>query len=232
MKVTTNTQIIEHRTKWAKRIAPVSMLLLLGGLITNIMSATRPELFQITMVLLGVGVVSAIISTHLVNNWVREPRADQLLTYLLEKFGNDYILFNYTGPISHVLVAPNGVYAVVVKSQSGQITVNGRRVTRSFDWRRLLRLFADDSLGSPIRDAEGQVERLKKFLSQRLGPEEIPPVLPLLLFSNKNVQLSVQDPAVPTMASSEFKTFLREQGKKRNVSQEQRRKLVEILGGQ
>lgn len=232
MKVTTNTQIIESRTKWARRVAPVSMLLLLGGLITNFMSYNRPELFQVTMVLLGVGVVSAIISSHLVNNWVREPRADQLLTYLLEKFGNDYILFNYTGPVSHILVAPNALYTIAVKSQSGQITVNGRRATRKFDWRRLLRLFADDSLGAPVRDAEGQAERLKKFLSQRMGPEEIPPVLPLLLFSNKNVQLSVQEPAVPTMTSSEFKTYLREQGKKRVITQEQRRKVVELLGGQ
>jgi hypothetical protein len=232
MKVTTNDQLIESRAKWARRIAPISMLLLLGGLVTNFLSINQPELFRVTLVLLGVGFVSAIISSHMVNQWVREPRADQLLTQLLKKFGNDYLLFNHTSPASHVLLAPNGLYTIVVKAQDGNITVKGRRVSRSFDWRRLFRLLADEGVGSPVGEAEGQAGRLKKFLRKELTEEEIPPIMPLILFSGKNVQLTIQEPAIPVMQTNELKSFLREQERKRVISPEQRRKLAEILGGQ
>jgi hypothetical protein len=232
MKVTTNTQLIESRAKWARRIAPVTMLLLLAGLITNFLSINQPGLFRITLILLGVGFVSAIISSHLVNHWVREPRADQLLTQLLKKFGNDYALFNHTSPVPHVLLAPNGLYTIVVKPQDGAITVSGRRASRRFDWRRLFRLLADEGLGSPVSEAEGQAHRLKKFLGKQLTEEQIPPVMPLIIFSGKNVQLTVREPAVPVVQTNELKYFLRDQEKTRVVSPEQRRKLAEILGGQ
>jgi hypothetical protein len=208
------------------------MLLLLAGLITNFLSINQPGLFRITLVLLGVGFVSAIISSHLVNHWVREPRADQLLTQLLKKFGNDYVLFNYTSPVSHALLAPNGLYAIVVKPQDGAISVSGRRVSRRFDWRRLLRLLADEGLGSPVSEAEGQANRLKKFLGKQLTEEQIPPVMPIIIFSGKNVQLTVHEPAVPAMQTNELKSFLRDQEKNRAISPEQRRRLIEILGGQ
>lgn len=232
MKVTTNNQLIENRAKWARRIAPISMLLLLGGLVTNFLSINQPDFFRVTLILLGVGFVSAIISSHLVNQWVREPRADQLLTQLLKKFSNDYLLFNHTSPVPHVLLAPNGLYTMVVKAQDGQITVKGRRVSRSFDWRRLFRLLADEGVGSPVSEAEGQAHRLRKFLKKDLADEEIPPIMPLILFTGKNVQLTVQEPAIPAMQTNELKSFLRDQERKRTISPEQRRKLAEILGGQ
>ena len=84
MKVVTNTKIIETRVKWAKRIAPLTMLFLIGGLITNFMSINQPEYFRITMILLAIGFVFAIFSSYLANRWVREPRADQILENMLK----------------------------------------------------------------------------------------------------------------------------------------------------
>ena len=117
MKVTTNTDLIENRKKWAKRIAPVTMLLLVGGLITNFLSINSPQYFRPTLILLALGFVSAIVSSHLANHWVREPRADQTLSQMLKKFGNDYLLYNYIGPVPHILIAPDAIYSFVVKNQ-------------------------------------------------------------------------------------------------------------------
>jgi len=230
MKVSTNTKLIETRAKWAKRIAPLTMLLLLGGLITNFISINQPEYFRLTMLLLALGFVSAIVSSHLVNNWVREPRADQVLTQMLKKFGNDYLLFNYTSPVPHVLVAPDGLYAIVVKHQDGQITVKERRVSRKFTWGRLLRLLADEGMGAPIGEAESRARKLQNFLEKNLPEgEEIPEIKKLVLFSNKKAELTVNDPAIPVMPANEFKAYLREQGKDREVSAEQRKALAAVL---
>lgn len=231
MKVTTNEALIEQRSKWAKRLAPLTMLFLIGGLITNFMSVKNPDLFRPTLILLALGFVSAIFSSHLVNTWVKEPRADQVLTQVLKKFGNDYLLFNYTSPVPHVLLAPDGLYIVVVKNHGDQITVDGRKFKRKFTASRLLRMFADEGLGSPVGEVEGKMSKLNKYLRAQMPEETIPEIKPLILFTNKKVQLTINDPAVPVLTTNELKTFFRDAGKNRTISAEQRRILAPLLGG-
>jgi hypothetical protein len=232
MRVFTNTQIIASRSKWAKRVAPLTMLFLVGGLITNFMSMSQPEYFQLTMILLFLGFIFATISSYLVNRWVREPRADQVLSTTLKKFGNDFALFNYTSKIPHVLITPSRLYAVTVKNQDGRITVNGRRFSRQFTWRRFFRFFADEGLGSPHAEADNRAGALDKLLRQNLPAEELPEIKPLILFSNKDVDLNVNNPEMPVLRSNEIKTFLRDQDKNKAISAAQRQKLTEILRGQ
>jgi hypothetical protein len=232
MRVYTNNEIIASRAKWARRIAPFTMLFLIGGLITNFMSMSQPQYFQPTLILLALGFVFATASSHLVNRWVREPRADQVLTSTLKKFGNDFVLFNYTLAVPHVLITPSRLYAVVVKNQDGQITVNGRRFARKFTWNRFFRFFADEGLGSPAAEAENRVDKLEKFLRKNLAEEEIPEVRPLILFTHKNVELVVNNADIPVMRTNELKTYLRDQDKNRAISAAQRQKLVQLLGGQ
>lgn len=232
MKVITNTDIIENRARWAKRVAPLTMLFLVGGLVTNILSINQPDYFQYTLVLLALGFIFASISSHLVNRWVREPRADQFLASTLKKFGNEYVLFNYTSPASHVLLTPSRLYVVLVKNQDGQITVNGRRFHRKFTWARLFRFFADEGLGAPVAEVEGGISKLHKQLQQHLSSEEIPEIQPLIIFSNKGAELSVSNPAVPVVKASDLKTYLRDQSKEKVISAERRNKLTEIIGGE
>ena len=222
MRIYTNTEIIRSRSKWAKRIAPLTMLFLIGGLITNFMSMSQPQYFQPTLILLALGFVFATASSHLVNRWVREPRADQVLTTTLKKFGNDFVLFNYTVPPPHVLLTPSRLYAVVVKNQDGQIIVNRRRYSRKFTWGRFFRFFADEGLGSPASEAENRLDKLEKFLRKNLAEEEIPELKPLILFTHKDVELIVNDSDIPVMRTNELKTYLREQEKNRTVSAAQR----------
>lgn len=230
MRVFTNTDIIASRTKWGKRVAPLTMLFLVGGLITNFMSMSQPEYFQLTLILLFLGFVFATISSYLVNRWIREPRADQVLSATLKKFGNDFALFNYTSTAPHVLLTPSRLYTVTVKHQDGQIAVNGRRFTRKFSWARFFRFFADEGLGSPQAEAEGKASGLIKALRKNLAEEEIPEIKPIVIFSNKNVDLTVNNAEVPVMRTNELKTFLRDNDKNRAISAVQRQKLTEILG--
>ncbi len=233
MRVYTNTEIIENRVKWAKRIAPLTMLFLIGGLITNFMSIRQPEYFRITLILLFLGFVFATISSYLTSRWVREPRSDQILANMLKKFGNDFMLFNYTSPPSHVLLTPTRLYVIVVKQQNGQITVKGHRFSQKFTWRRLLRLFADESLGAPVIEAENSHKKLYKLLDKNLPEEEIPEIQPLVLFSSKELDLNIQEePPIPVLRSNEIKNYLREENKSKNISADQRTTLTELIGGE
>jgi hypothetical protein len=124
------------------------------------------------------------------------------------------------------------LYTIAVKPQDGQIRVDGQRFSRKFTWQRLFRFLADESLGAPIAEAESQARKLHKSLTKRLTDEEIPEIIPLVLFTNKNVNLSVNNPAIPVMRTSELKSFLREQGKNRKISADQRKQLAGILSGE
>jgi hypothetical protein len=232
MKAITNTQIIESRSKWAKRIAPLTMLFLVGGLITNFLSINQPEYFRPTLILLALGFVFATISSNLTNRWVKEPRADQILASLTKKFSNEFVLFNYTTSPAHILLTPSRLYVIVVKQQDGAVKVDGNRFSRNFNWKVLFRFFADEGLGSPASDAEKGVKKLDKLLRIELAEEEIPEIAPLVLFSNKNVELAITDPAVPVIKGNEFKSYLRENNKEKNISAQQRHSLAEIIGGQ
>lgn len=233
MKAYTNTEIIENRVTWAKRIAPLTMLFLIGGLITNFMSINQPQYFQLTLVLLFFGFVFAIVSSYLTNRWVREPRSDQILTTLLKKFGNDFMLFNYTAPPSHVLLTPTQLYTIVVKQQNGDITVRGRRFSQKMTWKRFLRLFGDENVGAPATEAENAAKKLYKLLANNLPEEEIPEIQPLVIFSNKEVNLNIQEePPLPVLKSNEVKSYLREENKTKNINADQRDTLAEIIGGE
>lgn len=233
MKVITNTDIIESRAKWAKRIAPLTMIFLVAGLITNFLSINRPEYFRLTLLLLALGFIFATISSYLVNRWVNEPRADQVLATTLKKFGKGFVLFNYTSPPSHVLLTPSRLYTIVVKKHDGQVTARGRRISRKFTWKRLLRFFADEGMGAPIAEAESNASKLHQLLKKNLPDgEELPEIKPLVIFSNPEVDLTVEDPALPVMRSNEIKTYFRDNDKIKNISASQRHTLVDIIGGE
>ena len=230
MKAITNTEIIENRAKWAKRIAPLTMIFLVGGLITNFLSINQPQYFRPTLILLVLGFIFATISSHLTNRWVKEPRADQILANTLKKFGNDFVLFNYTTSPAHILLTPSRLYVIVVKQQDGPVQVNGYRFSRKFNWKLFFRFFADEGLGSPAADAEKGVKKLDKTLRAELPEEEMPEVEPLVIFSNKDVELSLNNPAVTILRTNEIKSFLREQNRNNNISANQRNNLTRILG--
>ena len=52
MQVITNTEIIESRSKWAKRVSPAAMLVLMGGFVLNLYSFDKPEYTRYTFFLL------------------------------------------------------------------------------------------------------------------------------------------------------------------------------------
>lgn len=229
MKAFTNTELIESRTKWAKRVAPLTMLFLIGGLIVNFMSINEPAYFQYAVIMLGLGFLMSIISSHLVNNWVREPRTDQALINSLKKFGNDYFLFNYTAAAPHVLLTPSRLYVLVARRQAGEITVKGNRFSRGFSFVRLIRFFADEGLGVPFSEAQGKVNSLHKSLSGQLAEAAMPEIKALVVFTNKDAKLSVTDPVIPVLTISELKLYLREHDKNKAISAETRGQLLKIL---
>ncbi len=227
MQVITNTKIIENRALWAKRITPVSIVLLLSGLFTNLTGNNQPDMARLSLILVTLGFILSFVTSNLVNRWVREPRADQILTTALKGFGKEYVLFNYTEAASHIFLTPQGLYVMAVRKQDGEITVKERRFARKFNWRQLLNIFVEESVGYPINEVEKDVDKLRQFLQK--NSEEVPPIQPLVIFSNEQVKLTLNNPPVPVLYSKELKNYLRK-FTKQAITAPQRDKLTEIIG--
>jgi len=235
MKVITNEEIIAKRKKLANILAPAALFLLLGGLLTNFLSLRDETIsstyFYATLLLLLLGFTASSISSGLVTRWVREPRADQILSDSLKKFDNRHILLNYTTSAApHILIAQNKVYAILTKPQGGGIHVAGKRWKRDFSLGRVFRFFAEESLGNPTLEAQHNAERVQKLIAKHLPEGTEVPVEPVVLFTDPKVSLTVRDSEVAVMKSKEFKTFVREQTKGRAIPAEIRQQLVQLLG--
>lgn len=232
MKAFTNTNIIETRAKWGKRVAPLTMVFLGGGLITNFMSFNQPQYFRYTVILLALGFILSLVSSHLVNHWVREPRSDQTLLATLKKFDNDYLLFNYTSVAPHLLLTPTRLYVLVVRRQGGEITVKGNRFSRPFSFIRIFRFFTEEGLGMPNSEAQSHLKKLQKLLAQHLAADAIPELQGLVIFTHKDVNLILEAPTLPVLTASKLKLYLRDHDKTKNISAITRNQLITILGNE
>jgi hypothetical protein len=229
MRAFTNTEIIASRTKWAKRIAPLTMLFLVGGLIVNFISINQPQYFRFAVIMLIIGFFLSMASSYLVNHWIREPRSDQTLVASLKKFSNDFVLFNYTSAAPHLLLTPSRLYVIIARRQDGPINVSGSRFTRPFSWIRLLRFFADESLGAPVSEAQNRINKLSKLLNNHLEPGLVPEIKAFVLFTHKDVRLNLHEPDLPVLTTNQLKLYLRENDKHKTISADTRNKLIEIL---
>jgi hypothetical protein len=170
----------------------------------------------------------ASIGTYNMNRWVKQPRADQALDKALKGFDNKHLLYHYTLPAAHVLLAPSGLFVFTIKGHHGEIRCEGEKWRHKFNWGRLLLFFGQEGLGNPTREVRGEIERLRRFLDSRLPEADDVPIEGLIVFTNPRARLELIDPAVPVVSSNKLKNFLR-QLKKKRISAEQRKELAEIF---
>ncbi len=231
MKIITNEELIKTRIKWTRWVSFGGMGCLIVGFIVNLYSIGNPTLSTVAFVLLLIGMAAAVASSHLARNWIQEPRADQFLSDMLKKFGNDYVLFNYTVGTANLLLTPTRLYVILVRSQDGQVTVRGDRFKQKFQWRHIFRIFSTDGMGAPLREAERNIEMVRDLLSEELSSEEVPEITPLVAFSNKDTTLILEEPALPIVQHRAIREYLKQHNKETLISREQRSRLIEILGG-
>ncbi|MDH7488451.1 MAG: NERD domain-containing protein [Anaerolineae bacterium] len=226
MRVVTDEQLIAQRAKLGKRASLIGLLILLVGFVVSF----SPQLFLVSLGCLVIGFTVSNIGVYNANQWVREPRADQVLTRGMKGFSNKFTLFNYTGPVPHVVVGPPGVIVFLVKSQDGRIIVNGGRWKHPFTLRRLFGFFGTESLGNPSRDLKALIEATQKFVARVLPDAEVP-VHGAVVFSSPKAELTIQNPDVPVLTEKQLKDFLRSVSKEEVLSPEQRKALMEAFQG-
>jgi hypothetical protein len=206
MRIITNTEHIEKRARLARIISYAGLAILGGGFVTSLL---RPELILLAYVTLPIGIVLANIGIYLANRYLRQPRPDQVLDQALKGLNDQYIVYHYMLPASHVLVTPQGVHPVIVKFQPGTFINEGERwQQRQGCLARFMRLFGQEGIGNPTREARTETQALTRHLSERAPSLDVP-IEPLIVFTHPEADVTITDPAVEVVLAKKLKTHLR-----------------------
>jgi len=224
MQVITNEKLIKNRA----RLGRVASFAGLGVLILGLVVSLYPQWLLVSFGCLVAGFLLSQVGIYNANRWVKQPRADQRLDKILKGFDDRYQLYNYILPASHVLLAPFGLCVINPRDQRGKVRSQGEKWHHEARWTRVLRVFGQEGLGNPTKEVRTEVEKLRRFLAQRF-PEDDVPIEGVVVFTNPQVDLEAENPAVPVLDGKQFKVFLRDLSKERPVPASQWRQLAEIL---
>ena len=224
MNLRTDEELIARKSKAAKLGSGVGLVLVFIGVLLLWVPWGYP--WSYLMVLLGFVIGS--VGNRQMNRWVNEPRADQVLSRALRGFDDKHYLYNYILPADHVLLAPYGLFVIKAKGVEGRIRCLKDRWQRDFSLLRLLRGFGPEPLGNPTKETRREMERLTKYIAQRLPGEEVE-VKGMIIFTHPQVRLEVRGATLPTMRLRGLKSHFRKAADGGEMAEEIRKELVRIF---
>ena len=228
MRVETNEKLAHRNRQIAQYLFFATFgILILGLVFINQQAATisQDNVLLITILqtaILPVAFITTIVSVRMTNLWVRQPRPEVVIREGLKGISNKSVLYNYYHfPARHVLICPQGVFAIVTRFQDGRYTVDGDHwTTHKNAAQRLAGIFRFDGMGNPTADAQRAAESVHAKL-QALGINI--DVRPLIVFVDPKADVTVTNPTVPVVyplgkKSPFLKDILRDVGKDSRMS--------------
>ena len=228
MKIIKNEKLIERNGKIGQWTSLGALVVLGGGMF---ISFSKPELFTYSIICLVVGFIMTQIGMYMGNRWGRSPRPDEKFDAGLKGLHSDFNMFHYSSPISHLLVGPSGVWALIPFHQKGKVTFTKNRwkMTGGGFLQGYMRIFGQESLGRPEFDAENEVRTLNKFFAKKFNGSFIPEVNSILVFTSDEVEIDAGDSPIPAMNLKQLKEFLRQGAKNRALSNLQIAEITDLF---
>ena len=220
MKIIKNEKIIKRNSKIGQWTSLAALIILGGGMY---ISFTRTDLFVYSIAALLVGFTLTQIGMYMGNRYGRSPRPDEKLDAGLKGLQNEFSMYHYTAPASHLLVGPAGVWVLVPYHQRGQVTFKKGRWKMSGGGflQGYMRIFGQESLGRPDIELDSEVRAVKKHLEKQLSESDVPEIKAMMVFTSDEVEIEAEDAPVPAMKLKEIKEFFRKRAKEKPIGQTQ-----------
>ncbi len=231
MKIIRNEKLIKRNGKIAN-YAMIAALAALGG--GMYLSLTRQDLVVFMVAALVLGFILTQVSTYMMNKFGPSPRPDERLDAALKGLPNEFTIYHYTAPASHLLVGPAGVWVLEPYHVVGRVTFTKNRWRNAGGgfFQSYLRFLGMGGLGRPDIEAEGDIEAVRKYLSRQMEESELPEIDPLLVFTNERVELDAKEAPVPAMLSKQIKDFMRQKAKEKKFPPLKLAQLKSLFGGE
>lgn len=227
MRVETNERLAHRNRQFAQYLFFATFGILILGLVfinQQATAVTDDNLLVVTLLqatVLPVAFITTIVSVRMTNLWVRQPRPEVAIREGLKGISNRSVLYSYYHfPARHVLIAPQGVFAMVTRFQEGNFTVEDDRWrTRKTALSRVMSLFRFDSIGNPTADAQRAAAHVETLLKPIVPDIE---VFPVVVFVDPKADVTVIKSKVPVVYPSGkraplLKDLLRDYGKEKHM---------------
>ena len=228
MKSIKNETLIKRNSKIGSWASLAALAVLGGGMY---LSFTQPELFMYSLVALLLGFTLTQVGMYMGNKFGRSPRPDEKLDAGLKGLQNEYVMYHYTTPVSHLLVGPAGVWVVVPYHQRGQVTFQKNRwhMKGGGFLQGYMRIFGQEGLGRPDIEIDNEIKSLKTFLLKQMEESELPEINALMAFTNEDVEVEAEGSPVPALKLKQLKDFMRQKAKEKKLPAEALNRLKTIL---
>ena len=228
MKIIKNEQLIKRNGKIGNWTSLAAMVVLGLGMY---ISFTRMELISLTLASLVVGFTLTQVGMYLGNKFGRSPRPDERLDAGLKGLPNEYMIYHYTTPVSHLLVGPAGVWVLKPYHQRGLVTYrkNRWRIGGGGFFQSYMRIFGQEGLGRPDVDINSEIDSLRKHLLKHMDESELPEINALMVFTSDNVEIEAEDTPIRAIKLKQLKELIRQKAKEKKISAETLSKIKSVL---
>ena len=228
MRIIKNEKLIERNSKIGQWVSLAALVVLGLGMY---ISFSKPELFTYSIICLVVGFIMTQVGMYMGSRWGKSPRPDEKFDAGLKGLHSEFNMYHFSSPVSHLLIGPSGVWVLLPYHQRGSITFEKNRwkMKGGGFLQTYMRIFGQENLGRPELDAENEVKALQKFFAKKLDESSIPEIKPILVFTTDEVELDAGESPIAAMKLKQLKEFMRQGGKNRALTNDQIKKLTDVL---
>ena len=228
MKIIKNEKLIKRNGQIGNWTSLAALVELGVGMY---ISFTRTDLFIYSIVALLLGFTLTQIGMYMGSRYSRSPRPDEKLDAGLKGLQNEFVMYHYVAPASHLLVGPAGIWVILPYHQRGQVAYRKNR------WRNsgggflqgYMRFFGQDSIGRPDIEADSETNAVKKYLEKNLDGVDVPEINTMLVFTDETTEVDATDAPIPALKVKEIKEFFRKKAKEKPIGQTQLAAIKAVL---
>lgn len=207
MDVFRNDALIQRNKTISKYASIIGLAVLIGGVIIGFVNQ---DLYIVQILALPIGWILAQVGLYMAHRYLRSPRPDEVLDEELRRVARNGRMYHYLLPAPHVLLLPAGPVVFVPKYQTGDISVEDDR------WKQkgvgiLRRLFSQEALGNPTKEAENAVAALASFINKHAPQVEEVPIGAIIVFTSKHGgELDLEASRIPALHSTKLRGYFKQ----------------------
>lgn len=219
MRIFTNEILYRRNT----RLAFVANLAGMFFLLASVYVLFSESQLGLYLLFLLAGIVCMQTGAYF-GRWNRRP--DLAFSKALRSIDDNYTLYHYTTPVSHMLLGPSGIWILLPRHTRGKISYDQSRRRWTLKTRGLLARFGQESIGRPIVEASMEAEALDRFLQKHWRDENHLRIQAALVFVDEGTEVvGAGNAPIPTVGIKKLKQILLKADEKSRLSKAQVRQL-------
>jgi len=215
------------------RNARLGKILTYGGLVIVVVGmfvvSRNPEWSTYALVPALAGLMSVQFGSAFMARWGRRPRLDELVDEALKGLDGRYTLIHYELATPHALFTPGGAYALILRTEDGEIRFRDGRWERT-TVRRGLRRGGTRTMRNVETLARGDADAMAKHLHKQLPDAAEVDVEPLLMFLSTRAVVHAEASPIPAFHAKKAKEMIRRLPKRAALTEDQLQRLSDRLG--